>query len=238
VGGTIGIPSVQPSLANRSKITSGSSATVMRSAMVTAPGRLAPAIVSVAILTIAAITGSARPRISGCGMLTIGWRTYTAGRPGWPRLVVTMPYSVRNSSVTIVAVGMPRFSNSMLSWTLHDAIQERSGPGIRVVEEADDSTLEGWNALGQWHGIPGDRSDRREQLDRSHLRDTSLSIGAPATVWAWGPCPVERLAPGEDNICESTSRRPPGLQHRKGGLAAQHIVRGRVPASDAAGADD
>src|SRR5437899_11490392 len=132
VGGTIGIPSVQPSLANRSKITSGSSATVMRSAMVTAPGRLAPAAerspaasfawapVAVAISTIAAITGSARPRISGCGMLTIGWRTYTAGRPGWPRLVVTTPYSVRNSSVTIVAVGMPRFSHSMLAWTLHD----------------------------------------------------------------------------------------------------------------------
>src|SRR5437899_9654113 len=91
VGGTIGIPSVQPSLANRSKITSGSSATVMRSAMVTAPGRLASAIVSVAILTIAAITGSARPRISGFGTLTMGWRTYTAGRPAWPRLVVTMP---------------------------------------------------------------------------------------------------------------------------------------------------
>src|SRR5207245_9524387 len=121
---------------------------------------------------------------------------------------------------------------------LLDAIQERAGPGLRVVEEADDSTLEGWNALGQWHGIPGDRSDRPEQADRSHLRDTSLSTGAPATVRAWGPCPVERLAPGEDNTCESTSRRPPGLQHRKGGLAAQHIVRGRVPASDADGADD
>src|SRR5437899_12894366 len=50
--------------------------------------------------------------------------------------------------------------------------------------------------------------------------------------------PVERLAPGEDNICESTSRRPPGLQHRKGGLAAQHIVLGRIPARDADGADD
>src|SRR6266581_4664970 len=57
VGGTIGIPSVQPSLANRSKMASGSSATVMRLTMVTAPGPLASAIVSVAILTIDAITG-------------------------------------------------------------------------------------------------------------------------------------------------------------------------------------
>jgi len=94
--------------------------------MVGAPGRLASATVSVAILTIDVITGSARSRISGFGMLTMGWRTYTAGRPGWPRLVVTMPYSVRNSSVTIVAVGMPRFSNSMLSWTLHDVQDPQS----------------------------------------------------------------------------------------------------------------
>src|SRR5947209_14597092 len=62
--------------------------------------------------------------------------------------------------------------------------------------------------------------------------------GASNSIVAMSVPPVERLAPGEDNICESTSRRPPGLQHRKGGLAAQHIVRGRVPASDADGADD
>ena len=81
---------------------------------------------SVAISTIAAITGSARPRISGCGTLTIGCGTYTAGRLGWPRLVVTISYSDRNSSVTMVAVGMPRFSNSMLSWTLHDVQDPQS----------------------------------------------------------------------------------------------------------------
>src|SRR5437870_2470952 len=145
VGGTIGIPSVQPSLANRSKIASGSSATVMRvtnpwgaskgppnpPALGRAPAEpwrasLPSVPVSVAISTIDAITGSARPRISRCGTLTIGCRTYTAGRLGWPRLLVTMSYSVRNSSVTIVAVGMPRFSNSMLSWTLHDVQDPQS----------------------------------------------------------------------------------------------------------------
>jgi len=93
----------------------------------------------VAISTIAAITGSARPRISGCGMLTIGWRTYTAGRPGWPRLVVTMPYSVRNSSVTIVAVGMPRFSNSMLSWTLHDVQDPQSAMPLITTSHSRDA---------------------------------------------------------------------------------------------------
>ena len=51
---------------------------------------------------------------------------YTAGSAGWPRLVVTMPYSPRNSSVTMVAVGMPRFSSSMLSWTLHDVQEPQS----------------------------------------------------------------------------------------------------------------
>ena len=51
---------------------------------------------------------------------------YTAGSAGWPRLVVTMPYSPRNSSVTMVAVGMPRFSSSMLSWTLHDVQDPQS----------------------------------------------------------------------------------------------------------------
>src|SRR5437867_872003 len=102
VGGTIGNPSVEPSLANRSKIASRSSATVTRSpTMAAAAGRLVsaavcgPAVlfayasVSVASSTIAAITGSARSRISGCGTLTIGCDTYTAGRLGWPRLVVT-----------------------------------------------------------------------------------------------------------------------------------------------------
>src|SRR6059036_2251896 len=139
VGGTMGNPSVQASLANRSKIASGSSVTVMRSTTTAAAaGRLAPAAVcgpvapfayapvSVAISTIAAITGSARPRISGCGTLTIGGGTYTAGRRGWPRLVVTIPYSVPNSSVTMVTVGMPRFSNSTLSWTLHDVQDPQS----------------------------------------------------------------------------------------------------------------
>src|SRR5439155_10784581 len=132
----IGSPSVQPSLANRARLASGSSATVMRSATATAPGRFAaaatcsPAVayapVSVAISTIAAITGSARPRMSRCGTLTIGCRTYRAGRLAWPRLVVTIPYSVRNSSVTTVAVGTPRFSSSMLSWTLHDVHDPQS----------------------------------------------------------------------------------------------------------------
>ena len=37
-----------------------------------------------------------------------------------------MAYSPRNSSVTIVAVGMPRFSSSMLSWTLHDVQDPQS----------------------------------------------------------------------------------------------------------------
>src|SRR5438093_1741860 len=97
VGGTIGNPSVQASLANRSKIASGSSATVTRSTTAAAAaGRLAPAAVCspvapfayapvpVAVSTIAAITGAARPRISGCGTLTIGCGTYTAGSAGWP----------------------------------------------------------------------------------------------------------------------------------------------------------
>ena len=39
---------------------------------------------------------------------------------------MTIPYSPRNSSVTMVAVGMPRFSNSMLSWTLHDVQDPQS----------------------------------------------------------------------------------------------------------------
>jgi len=80
----------------------------------------------VAISTIVAITGSTRARISGCGTLTIGCDTYTAGKLGWPRLVVTIPYSPRNSSVTMVAVGTPRFSSSMLSWTLHDVHDPQS----------------------------------------------------------------------------------------------------------------
>jgi len=37
-----------------------------------------------------------------------------------------MPYSPRNSSVTMVAVGTPRFSSSMLSWTLHDVHEPQS----------------------------------------------------------------------------------------------------------------
>src|SRR5206468_10157129 len=117
VGGTIGNPSVQASLANRSKIASGSSATVTRSTTAAAAaGRLAPAAVcspvapfayapvSVAISTIAAITGSARPRISECGTLTIGCGTYTAGRLGWPRLAVTIPHCGRTSPLTMLAV--------------------------------------------------------------------------------------------------------------------------------------
>ena len=80
----------------------------------------------VAISTIAAIAGSARARMSGCGTLTIGCGTYTAGKLGWPRLVVTIPYRPRNSSVTMVAVGSPRFSSSMLSWTLHDVQDPQS----------------------------------------------------------------------------------------------------------------
>ena len=39
---------------------------------------------------------------------------------------MTISYSDRNSSVTMVAVGMPRFSNSMLSWTLHDVQDPQS----------------------------------------------------------------------------------------------------------------
>jgi hypothetical protein len=39
---------------------------------------------------------------------------------------VTIPYRPRNSSVTIVAVGIPRFSSSMLSWTLHDVQDPQS----------------------------------------------------------------------------------------------------------------
>ena len=35
-------------------------------------------------------------------------------------------YSPRNSSVTMVAVGTPRFSSSMLSWTLHDVQDPQS----------------------------------------------------------------------------------------------------------------
>jgi len=103
VGGTIGSPSVQSSRANRSKIASGSSSTVMRSATAAAADppepaaprdpvtRFAPAPVSVALSTIAAMTGSARRRMSGCCTLTIGCGMYTAGRSGWPRLVVTIP---------------------------------------------------------------------------------------------------------------------------------------------------
>ena len=108
----------------------------MRAKTAAAAGRVAPAPdrseaaafapVSVAISTMAVIAGSARLRISPWGTLTIGCCTYTAGRLGWPRLVVTIPYSVRNSSVTIVAVGMPRFSSSMLSWTLHDVQDPQS----------------------------------------------------------------------------------------------------------------
>src|SRR5439155_20704980 len=62
--------------------------------------------------------------------------------------------------------------------------------------------------------------------------------GASNSIVAMSVPPVERLAPGEDNIRESTSRLPPGLQDREGGLAAQHIVLGRIPARDADGADD
>src|SRR5256712_4479074 len=156
VGGTIGSPSVQPSLANRSKIASGSSATVMRSttpwgaskgppsppALGRAPAeprRASMSLVAVATSTITRITGSARLRISECWTLTIGCATYTAGRLGWPRLVVTLPYSVRNSSVTIVAVGMPRFSNSMLSWTLHDVQDPQSAMPLITTSHSRDA---------------------------------------------------------------------------------------------------
>ena len=39
---------------------------------------------------------------------------------------MTTSYRLRNASVTIVAVGMPRFSISMLSWTLHDVHDPQS----------------------------------------------------------------------------------------------------------------
>ena len=39
---------------------------------------------------------------------------------------MTTSYRLRNASVTIVAVGTPLFSSSMLSWTLHDVHDPQS----------------------------------------------------------------------------------------------------------------
>ena len=66
------------------------------------------------------LTSSALIPPTGCG-------TVTMGRSGIPEDCAALTPNVKNSSVQMVATGIPFFSNSTESWILHE-VQEPQSP--------------------------------------------------------------------------------------------------------------
>src|SRR5206468_9080049 len=87
------------------------------------------------------------------------------------------PVGHRERGGLLVITDDPGYAVRAPEQLLH-AIEERPGARLRVVEQADDATLERRNALGQRHGVLSDPCDRNQQFDRRHIADTPFRLSS------------------------------------------------------------
>ena len=75
------------------------------------------------------------------GIVPTGCGTSTSGRPPMPRAALSVFASVINSSVTMVAVGIPAFSSCTESWTLHDVQEPQSAKALMTTSQCSANSV-------------------------------------------------------------------------------------------------